>query len=91
MIRLRQHEGVGALALEFAILCASRSGEVGGATWGEIDMNSKEWSIPATRMKMKKEHCVPLSDAALTVLRGWSAATLMHWCFQHRRAGHFPT
>jgi integrase len=62
-------EGMGALALEFAILCASRSGEVRGAKWDEIDLHSATWVIPAERMKAEKEHRVPLSDVALDLLK----------------------
>jgi integrase len=68
MAALRQKEGLAARALEFAILCASRSGEVRGATWAEIDLANAVWTIPANRMKAGKEHRVPLSDAALQVL-----------------------
>lgn len=66
---LRKREGTAARALEFATLCASRSGEVRGATWGEIDLKARVWTIPATRMKMKRAHNVPLSDAAIAVLK----------------------
>ena len=66
---LRQREGVASKALEFLILCASRTGEVIGATWNEIDFASKTWTIPADRMKAKKEHRVPLSDRALEILQ----------------------
>jgi integrase len=59
---------VGRLALEFGILTAARSGEVRGAKWNEIDVDSKLWTIPGGRMKAGKEHIVPLSDAALLVL-----------------------
>ena len=65
---LRQHQGVGALALEFALLTAARSGEVRGATWSEIDMKAGVWVLPKERMKAGKEHRVPLSDAALALL-----------------------
>ena len=66
---LRQREGVAARALELAILCASRSGEVLGARWSEVDMDGAVWTIPAARMKAGKEHRVPLTPAALAVLR----------------------
>jgi integrase len=66
---LCKQEGMGAKALAFAVLCASRSGEVRGATWGEIDLKAKVFSIPATKMKMKKSHSVPLSDAAIALLK----------------------
>jgi integrase len=69
MVTLRQQEGLGARALEFAILCASRSNEVRGATWSEIDLEKKEWIIPKTRMKAGKEHSVPLSDEAVNLLK----------------------
>nr|MBW4092197.1 site-specific integrase [Pseudomonadota bacterium] len=61
--------GVAALALRFAILTAARSGEARGATWAEIDLGTATWSIPGARMKANREHRVPLSDAALAVLR----------------------
>lgn len=69
MAGLRNMEGIAARALEFAILCASRSGEVRGATWAEFDLKAGTWIIPAARMKAGKEHHVPLSDAALAVLK----------------------
>jgi integrase len=50
------------------ILCASRTGEVLGARWDEIDIKTRTWTIPASRMKMRQAHAVPLSDAALDVL-----------------------
>lgn len=65
---LRVREGVSARAVEFAILTACRSGEVRGARWAEFDMVAKLWTIPAERMKAKREHQVPLSDAALALL-----------------------
>ena len=70
---LADQNGMGALALRFAILCGSRSGEVRGATWKEIGKDNETgldvWTIPAARMKAGKEHRVPLSDAALAVLQ----------------------
>lgn len=68
VINLRKHVGMGALALEFAILTAARSGEVRGATWAEIDTDAAVWTIPASRMKAEKEHRIPLSDAVLALL-----------------------
>jgi integrase len=56
------------LALEFLLLTAARSGEVRGAKWNEIDLEAKLWTIPASRMKVGKEHIVPLSVAAIDVL-----------------------
>lgn len=59
---------VSKLALEFAILTASRSGEVRGAAWDEIDRAARLWNVPPERMKMRRPHRVPLSNAALRVL-----------------------
>ena len=56
------------LALQFVILTAARSGEVRGATWQEIDLETSTWTIPGERMKAGKEHRVPLSGPALAVL-----------------------
>lgn len=69
MKRLVGTDGMGALALRFAILTAARSGEVRGATWSEVDMEAGIWCIPAERMKGGREHRVPLSEAALDLLR----------------------
>lgn len=68
MVELREKIGSSARALEFAILTATRSGEVRGAKWQEIDLKNAVWTIPANRMKAEKEHRVPLSDAALKLL-----------------------
>ncbi|MBW6494573.1 MAG: integrase arm-type DNA-binding domain-containing protein [Burkholderiaceae bacterium] len=68
MGKLRQHEGVSVLCLEFVILTACRSGEALKAKWSEIDEEKGVWIIPAERMKARREHRVPLSDAALAVL-----------------------
>ncbi|WP_334311992.1 tyrosine-type recombinase/integrase [Candidatus Phyllobacterium onerii] len=68
MKALRTTEGMGSLALEFCILTATRSGEVRGATWDEIDFGKKIWTIPAERMKAGKEHRVPLSKPVLQLL-----------------------
>ncbi len=67
-VALRKIEGISARALEFGILCASRSGEVRGAAWSEIDLAGRVWSIPATRMKMENDHRVPLTDEAIALL-----------------------
>jgi integrase len=69
MARLRAATGTGARALEFAILTAARSGEVRGMTWGEVDLDAAVWTVPAERMKARREHRVPLSVAAMDMLR----------------------
>jgi len=65
---LRKREGMGSRALEFLVLTAARSGEVRGATWDEIDLKACLWVIPAARMKMDREHRVPLPEQALALL-----------------------
>lgn len=70
MQALRMQQGTGARALEFVILTAARSGEVRGATWAEIDLDAATWLVPGERMKAGKEHRVPLSCAAIELLRG---------------------
>ncbi len=69
MRELRARQGTAALALEFAILTAARTGEIIGAQWSEIDMDAAIWAVPAARMKAGKEHRVPLSEPAAAVLR----------------------
>ena len=60
-------------AIRFTALTAVRSGEARGATWGEVDLEAREWRVPASRMKAGAEHRVPLSDAAVGVLEGMKA------------------
>lgn len=69
LISLRKMEGMGRFALEFALLTASRSQEVRGALWEEIDLDNALWIIPPSRMKMSREHRVPLSTAAVQLLK----------------------
>lgn len=68
MARLRAARSVGARALEFAILTASRTGEVLGMTWREVDLKENVWTVPAARMKAEKLHRVPLSPRAVAIL-----------------------
>lgn len=69
LVELRKQQGVAARALEFAILTAARSGEVRGARWREFDLDAQVWTVPAERMKMKREHRVPLCARAVAILR----------------------
>ena len=55
-------------AIEFLILTAARSGEVRNARWDEVDFDTATWTVPADRMKMQREHRVPLSRRALQIL-----------------------
>jgi integrase len=68
LVDLRGRDGIAARALELAILTATRTGEIIGATWDEIDLDERVWNIPAERMKAGKPHRVPLSDAAMALL-----------------------
>ena len=69
MVKLRQAAGIAAQALEFLILTAARSGEVRGITWQEVSLEDALWVVPAERMKMKREHRVPLSNRAVDILK----------------------
>ena len=69
MGRLRRAAGTAAQALEFLILTAARSGEVRGLTWKEVNLDDAVWVVPAERMKMKREHRVPLSPRAIEILK----------------------
>jgi integrase len=69
MVELHGQAGISARALEFAILTAGRTGEVIGATWGEIDMSGRIWTVPAERMKGGRTHRVPLCERALEILK----------------------
>jgi integrase len=65
---LRNQEGIAARALEFLIMTATRTGEIIGARWDEVDLKDKIWVVPPDRMKADREHRVPLSAAAMAVL-----------------------
>lgn len=66
--QLQAREAVAALALEFVILTAARTGEVIAADWSEVDLAKAVWTVPAERMKAGKEHRVPLSARAVEIL-----------------------
>lgn len=68
MGKLAQRSELTYKAMRLTILTAARTSEVLGAEWKEIDLESRTWTIPAARMKARKEHRVPLSDAAIEVL-----------------------
>jgi integrase len=69
MSRLRDDASMGSFALRFLILTAVRLNEAREATWGEIDLEGRLWTIGAARMKMDRDHQVPLSDACIEILR----------------------
>ncbi len=67
---LATRKNVERLAMEFLVWTAARSGEVIGARWSEFDLAAKVWTVPSSRMKMRREHRVPLSDRAVAILKG---------------------
>ena len=71
--RFKQSKATSARLLEFIMLTAVRSNEARGATWSEIDLEARVWTIPAARMKMNRDHDVPLSDQAVALLRRMEA------------------
>lgn len=87
MAHLRAREAVAARCLEFAILTAARSGEALDARWSEIDVDAKIWTIPAVRMKATREHRVPLSDRAVTILQAMQLLRDGEFVFPGQRRG----
>ena len=91
MVELSDNDSVSALALRFLILTATRTSEVLQAQWQEIDRIDREaavWTIPADRMKTRREHRVPLSDAALAVLQALPCLEGNPYLFPGARHGH---
>ncbi|RTL86058.1 MAG: site-specific integrase [Hyphomicrobiales bacterium] len=82
---LREREALAALALEFAILTAARSGEVLNARWDEIDLAGKVWTVPAIRMKAGRVHRIPLSGRAVEILGRLSEARTGEYVFPGHR------
>ncbi|WP_321942755.1 tyrosine-type recombinase/integrase [Paraburkholderia tropica] len=85
MNKLRAGEGIAARALELLILTATRTNEVIGATWQEFDLSEGVWAIPAERMKMGKEHRVPLSIRALALVKAQHEVTRGDYVFPGAR------
>ena len=83
MAELREREAVVAKLLEFIILTAARSGEARFATWDEIDFNNRTWSISAKRMKMSKDHVVPLCDSVYDLLKQLERYKTRDYIFEH--------
>jgi integrase len=102
---LRARKGLSARALELTVLTAARTSEVLQARWDEFDLENGLWIVPATRMQAGKEHRVPLSEAAVEVLRGLDKNTdyvfpglkrgkplcnmAMQTCLKRMKLGHF--
>lgn len=86
MASLRGRDAVAALALEFCILTATRSGETLGAQWCEIDTEKKVWTVPAKRMKAAREHRIPLSERALAIVKALEEGKTGDFVFPGRKA-----
>lgn len=84
---LRKLRGMATRCLEFAVLCASRSGEVRGGTWDEIDLEARIWKIPGARMKMERDHRIPLSDEAVALLKATPRVSGSPYVFPAVRGG----
>lgn len=82
---LRIKQGVSPRALEFLFFTAARSGEVLGAKWVEIDLNTGVWTIPADRMKAGREHRVPLNKRALQIVKEMQAGQQCEYVFPDPR------
>lgn len=86
---LRKREGIAPRALEFTILTATRSNEVRGAKRSEINLVNKRWTIPAGRMKGRREHVIPLSDDAVKLIKALPIIKGSDWLFTAPRGGKF--
>jgi integrase len=84
---LRERREHAALALQFVIFTASRTGEVLGATWDEIDLANKTWAVPPERMKAGEIHRVPLSRSALAILHRMEAVRIGDFVFAGAKIG----
>ena len=87
MAALRAEEGTAARCLEFTILTAARTSEAIGARWSEIDLKTATWTIPASRIKAAREHRVPLSPAALALLKAQAKIRQGDFVFAGSRRG----
>ena len=81
MARLGSRSDIAARALAFLILTACRTNEVLAATWDEIDLGSRVWTIPASRMKAGREHRVPLSEAASSLVEDMARIRINEFIF----------
>jgi len=87
MAKLKQDTSAAARCLEFIVLTGARLAEATGATWQEIDFEARTWTVPPNRMKGGREHRVPLSDAARTVIEAMRAIRMSDYVFPGMRQG----
>lgn len=88
MAELRSRDDIIARAVEITILTASRTAEVLGAKWSEVDLANKVWTIPGPRIKGGKEHRVPLTDRVIEILRALPREAANDHVFFGTRAAH---
>jgi integrase len=84
MTELRKQDSIGARALEFTVLTATRTGEALGARWDEIDLKARTWTIPAERTKADRQHRIPLSDRAVEIVEEMAAVRMGDHVFPGR-------
>ena len=87
MADLRARPALAAMALELAVLTATRTSEVLNARWSEIDLDAGLWTIPAERMKARREHRQALSKRALAIVKELSAARSSEYVFPGQKPG----
>lgn len=87
LAEVRKRDAIAALAIEFTILTAARTGEVIGATWDEVDLEERVWLIPAARMKGGRAHRVPLSKQAFQILKKLGKVRTGEFVCPGRKAG----
>jgi integrase len=87
VVELRTEGGIASLALQFLILTATRTSEALGATWPEIDEAGRVWTIPPQRMKAGREHRVPLTDAAMRILKQMKEVQQNDFIFPGQKLG----
>jgi integrase len=93
MVKLRERKDLPSKALELAIVCGLRSSEVLKAEWSEIGMANRIWTVPASHMQQRgkggrtEPHKVPLSDAAMAVLKYCDSIRHSNHVFPGQRAG----
>lgn len=88
MQQLCQDKGVASRALELTILTAARTNQVIQAEWSEFDLDRRMWVVPAERMKSKRSHRVPLSEAAVTALKLVKGRNKRYVFPGHKRGSH---
>jgi len=84
---LRGGQPTAARALELCILTAARSGEILNMTWPEVDLEKKLWTVPAIRMKAGREHRVPLTARAVSILKQFNEAKQSDFVFPGQKPG----